>query len=189
MDESTCQNATTVLDPSGSGKVGLMAADGPWQGRYLGDESTGGIVDWAQESFSGVTIPDLPEPATQVTPAAPTLEPGPACDAESTVIIPTTTGVVCEQQRIGDDIYVTASTANGYVIATGSVTDWTFRVSASGCATPEPPAGPATIEPGKPEPAGTDRPVRLVPDPPAARAPRSMPPIRNSLAPGQPSPA
>ncbi|MFB9956302.1 Ig-like domain-containing protein [Cellulomonas denverensis] len=55
---NACQNITTVAEV-GSNRIGFMAADGPYQGNYLGDASQGGIVDWAQEGFFGVEAPQL----------------------------------------------------------------------------------------------------------------------------------
>lgn len=57
-----CQNVTTVV-VAGTAQVGFMATDGPYAGRYLGDQSQGALVDWASESFFGVDVPEIQAPA------------------------------------------------------------------------------------------------------------------------------
>ncbi|QIK63763.1 hypothetical protein G7068_11630 [Leucobacter viscericola] len=154
-----CQNITTVTDPNGTQQVSFMAADGEWQGRYLGDDSNGGIVDWAQQSFAGVTIPDPPAPAPlEVTPATPTLKPANACGVEPTVTVPETDGVEYAQQRSSNTITITAQAAEDHVIAQGSETEWSFDVTAEACEEETAPPGP-TERPTDPTAQPTERPT------------------------------
>ncbi|WP_205881293.1 hypothetical protein [Leucobacter viscericola] len=165
---ANCQNVTTVADPDGTKQVSFMAADGEWQGRYLGDASGAGIVDWDQQNFSGVTIPDLPDPEPQaVTPAAPTLTPATACGVEPTVTVPEIDGVEYTQQRTDNTVKITAQATGDYVIAQGSETEWSFDVTAEACT--EEPAQPKPTEPT--EPPADPKPV----SPPSTTAPATTP--------------
>lgn len=128
--DTTCQSVTTVLDAD-TGLVGFMATDGEYQGRYLGDESEAGIVDWAQEAFFGVNAPDVPEPdpdPTLVVPDAPTLVPAAECGVEATINTPETTGVSYSQQRDGNTITITATPLDGYAFDPGTQTEWIIEL-------------------------------------------------------------
>ncbi|GIG27334.1 hypothetical protein [Cellulomonas denverensis] len=67
-----CQNVTTVPEP-GTDRVGFMATDGPYQGRFLGDHSRGGVVDWAQETFYAVEVPEVTARVDLTPPSDPEL--------------------------------------------------------------------------------------------------------------------
>ncbi|MFK3672236.1 hypothetical protein ACI2IX_18885 [Leifsonia aquatica] len=127
---ATCQDVTTVVDPA-TGKAGFRATGGPYDGRYLGDESRGGRVDWAQASFFGVDVPALP-----ITPPIPTLQAPAECGVEPSVLLPSLAGVLYQQTRTGSTVHVTATVADGYLFAGGATTDWTFDVAPSPCLPP-----------------------------------------------------
>lgn len=81
--------------------------------------------------------PDPETPAVPVSPAAPEFVPAPRCGVEATVRVPATEGVGYSEVRKGTEVTVTATAADGYVIADGATEEWTFDVAAKEC-----PVGP-----------------------------------------------
>lgn len=76
---------------------------------------------------------DNPEsPLTEVVPDAPALAEA-ACGVEPTVVVPETDGVAYSQTRVDNTVTVTAAANEGYVIARGAATSWTFDVTPSTC--------------------------------------------------------
>lgn len=93
-----CQDVTTVVDPV-SGSVGFMATDGPYAGRYLGDRSLGGMVDWDLQTFYGTDVP-------AITPRVPV----PVDDARSTV----------EGQPVTIDVLGNDGDTTGWTVSAGT---------------------------------------------------------------------
>lgn len=143
---SPCQDVTTVVDAL-TGLVGFAATDGPYQGRYLGDFSGAGIVDWDQDAFFGITVPGVDD--VPVTPAAPVLVPAETCGVEPTVQVPETAGAVYSTTRSGSTVVVDVVADAGYAIPSGAVTHWELDVTAVPC-------------PPEPEPAPEPEPLPVV---------------------------
>ena len=81
------------------------------------------------------TVTVTGEPPITVVPDAPVLEQ--TCNAESVVVIPEMTGVIYTTTRDGSTVTVTATAADGYVLAPDAVVSWTFDVTALTCTGPE----------------------------------------------------
>ena len=79
-----------------------------------------------------VTPTATPTPVV-VTPVAPTLSEV-ECGIKPEVVLPTTPGVVYAQSEDGNTVTVTATAAEGYVLAPGSVTSFTLDVTPKPCA-------------------------------------------------------
>ena len=91
------------------------------------------IADGATTTWT-FTIPEAEEcegpvePSTVVTPVAPALVPSDECEVEATVSTPQVAGVSYSQTREGNVVTVTATALEGYVIADGATTTWTFTI-------------------------------------------------------------
>ena len=70
---------------------------------------------------------------TKVTPLEPVLVPAAQCGVSSTVAIPEVEGLEYTFSRDGDTVTVTATAQEGYVIAPGFASHWTFDVAAKPC--------------------------------------------------------
>jgi uncharacterized repeat protein (TIGR01451 family)/LPXTG-motif cell wall-anchored protein len=94
------------------------------------------------ETPSGDKVPSGPStvtvtanPPITVVPEAPVLQQ--SCNTESVVVVPEMTGVVYTTTRDGNTVTVTATAADGYVLAPDAVVSWTFDVTALTCTGPE----------------------------------------------------
>jgi len=91
----------------------------------------------------------------QVVPIAPTLIAA-ECDVEPTLAIPEVDGVVYTERRVGYQASVTAAAAEGYAIAKGAQTTWTFDL------TPEPCGPGGSVDPLPEAPRQVTRQMREV---------------------------
>lgn len=73
-----------------------------------------------------------------------------ACDVEPTMVIPTVEGVQYTQTRDRDVIKVIAEPRSGYIFASGTLTEWQFKVTTKACSKPpasKPPSATPTAKP------------------------------------------
>lgn len=85
------------------------------------------IAEGARSTWE-ITIPDVEPCPEEVTPVAPTLVPAEQCGVEGTVSIPEVTGVVYTASTTGRVVTVTATAADGYVLAEGSESSWEIEL-------------------------------------------------------------
>lgn len=123
--------------------------------------------DGTQTSWGFVLTPKVcPGEATPVVPNAPVLVPAAKCGVEATVKIPDTEGVeyISKQDTTVKDkviVTITAKAKEGYTIATGATSSWTFDLTATPCGEgPEEnilvtPKAPTFVPPAKPGEEGT----------------------------------
>lgn len=97
----------------------------------------GSETEWQFDVSTDACSPGIgkPSPGTVVTPEAPTLVAAPVCGVESTVSLPTTTGVIYTESRTGDTITVTATAADGYQLEIGAPTEWILPLTSNACIT------------------------------------------------------
>jgi len=177
-----CQDVTTVVDPV-SGTVGFMAADGPYAGRYLGDRSRGGLVDWDLQTFYGTDVPAIvPRVPVPVDDARSTVEGRPVTidvlgnDGDTTgwtvsagtpprngTVAVNADGTVAYTPNIGyvgDDSFTYTVTDGNGATGTATVTITVTPVGAPPAESEPAPSVPATPEP-KPNSQGTSAPAAL----------------------------
>ncbi|ROR96557.1 uncharacterized protein DUF4185 [Salana multivorans] len=115
---------------------------------------------WVQTtSFSLVKVGEGEQPPVAVVPPAPQLVVSDECGVEATVVLPEDVeGVAYATSREGTVVTVTATAAEGYVIADGATSTWTFDVAAAVCPSPTPsddPTDEPTGGPTDPDPTGS----------------------------------
>lgn len=129
--------------------------------------------------------PQPPEPV--VVDVVPPSVTEPDCDVAGVVEIPEVVGLVYTESVVDGDVTVTVTAAEGYVLAEGSTTSWTFPAEALAqwpaddprCTTPpvtpqDPPAEPEPPAESEP-PVESEPPAE--PEPPGAEAQGPVPPV------------
>lgn len=102
-----CQLFETVADEEG--RVGFRVADGPYEGRFLGDESRGGIVDYAMPTMYDIELVAAPDPApvsiTGPSGSVDTARPVIAGEGApgATVVVTDSTGAIVGETTVGAD--------------------------------------------------------------------------------------
>lgn len=111
----------------------------------------------------GVTVGGSvdPEPVV-VTPLPPTLVDPQVCGVAFAVAVPSVEGVVYSQDQFATIVTITATAADGYALADGAETSWSFDVAAVDCPSTE----PTPDDPGKAGPTPTPG-VEVTPTAPA----------------------
>lgn len=101
-----CQTFETVVDRA-NGLTGFKLVGGEWDGRYLGDESRGGAVDFAQQTMFAVDLlalsapVEITGPSGEVRTAKPTIAGDGAAGAK--IVVTDAGGVVIGETTVGAD--------------------------------------------------------------------------------------
>ena len=154
FDDFGCENVVTPIQPSVQpsevcgepGTLILPSITGITWGEVTTSGNTASVTAYAnpgyvfpngayEETYSGIDVSSTNPCPTEVTPVAPSVIPADVCGELGQVSTPDVEGVLYNvSDPDGDNnVTVTATALDGYVIAAGAQTTWTLNVSGTEC--------------------------------------------------------